>query len=100
MTDYHARWARIETPDDDPERIAIRETLALGRALYDRRVSLGLSVAELALGAGMTIDEIERFEEDATEPTTALLRTLAAALGAEPGELPWDARGARKTEST
>jgi transcriptional regulator with XRE-family HTH domain len=83
VTGYHTRWARIGTQDDDPERIAIREALAFGKALYDRRVALGLTVAELALRVGMTSDEIECIEEGGTEPTIALLRTLAAALDAD-----------------
>ncbi len=84
MTGYHTRWARPEAPqDDDLERIAIREALAFGKALYDRRVALGLSVADLALRAEMTADEIECIEEGGTEPTVALLRRLAAALDAD-----------------
>jgi hypothetical protein len=53
--------------------------LAFGKALYDRRVALGLSVADLAQRAGMTADEIECIEEGGTEPTVALLQRLAAA---------------------
>ena|SRR5450755_3493768 len=83
MTGYHTRWARPESRADDPERIAIREALAFGKALYDGRVFLGLSVADLAGRAGMTEDEIECIEEGGTEPTVALLRCLAAALNAE-----------------
>jgi transcriptional regulator with XRE-family HTH domain len=83
MTGYHTRWARVEVQEDDPERIAIREALAFGKALYDRRIALKLSVAELALRVGMTSDDIECIEEGGTEPTVALLRRLAAALDAD-----------------
>jgi transcriptional regulator with XRE-family HTH domain len=83
MTGYHTRWARPEVVADDPERIAIREALAFGKALYDVRAALGLSVAELALRAALTDDDIERIEEGGTEPTIPLLRRLAAALNAE-----------------
>jgi transcriptional regulator with XRE-family HTH domain len=83
MTGHHTRWARPETHDEDPERIAIREALAFGKALYDRRVALGLSVADLAQRAEMTADEIECIEEGGTEPTVALLLRLAAALDAD-----------------
>ena len=83
MTGYHTRWARLKVQADDPERIAIREALVFGKALYDRRAALGLSVADLAQRAGMTIDEIECIEEGGTEPTVALLRRLAAALDAD-----------------
>jgi transcriptional regulator with XRE-family HTH domain len=83
MTGYHTRWVRPQDQADDPERIAIREALAFGKALYDRRIALGLTTAELAERAGMTEDEIECIEEGGTEPTVALLRRLAAALNAD-----------------
>jgi transcriptional regulator with XRE-family HTH domain len=83
MTSYHTRWLRTEAEVEDPERIAIREALALGKALYDRRCALGLSVADLAQRTGMTADEIECIEEGGTEPTISLLRRVAAALDAD-----------------
>ena|SRR5436309_7095993 len=83
MTGSHTRWVRPEAETEDPERIAIREALAFGKAVYDRRVALGLSVADLALRAHMTTDEIECIEEGGTEPTVALLRRLAAALDSD-----------------
>jgi transcriptional regulator with XRE-family HTH domain len=83
MTSSHTRWERPEANFDDPERIAIREALAFGKALYDRRTALGLSIDELAGRASMTADEIECIEEGGTEPTVALLRVLAAALEAD-----------------
>jgi transcriptional regulator with XRE-family HTH domain len=83
MTGYHTRWARPGAQIDDPERIAIREALAFGKALYDRRVALGLTIDGLAQRAEMTADEIECIEEGGTEPTVALLRRLAAALDAD-----------------
>jgi transcriptional regulator with XRE-family HTH domain len=48
--------------------------------VYDQRRTLGLSVADLAGRAEMTVDEVECIEEGGTEPTIALLRRLAAAL--------------------
>ncbi|MFI7125230.1 helix-turn-helix domain-containing protein [Nonomuraea sp. NPDC050153] len=83
MSGYHTRWVRPSEQAEDPERIAIREALAFGKALYDRRVALGLSVAEVASQARMTEDEIECIEEGGTTPTIALLRRLAAALDAD-----------------
>jgi len=83
MTGSHTRWARPGAESEDPERIAIREALAFGKAVYDRRVALGLSVADLAQRADMTADEIECIEEGGTEPTIALLRRLAAALDSD-----------------
>jgi len=83
MTGSHTRWVRSEAESEDPERIAIREALAFGKAVYDRRTALGLAIAEVALRAAMTPDEIECIEEGGTEPTIALLRHLAAALDAD-----------------
>jgi transcriptional regulator with XRE-family HTH domain len=83
MTGYHTRWVRPPDQAEDPERVAIREALAFGKAVYDQRCALGLSVAELAGRADMTVDEIECIEEGGTEPTIALLRRLAAALDAD-----------------
>ena len=40
-TGSHTRWVRPEAESGDPERIAIREALAFGKAVYD--------------GAGVTI---------------------------------------------
>ena len=51
MTGYHTRWVCSPEQAEDPERIAIREALAFGKAVYDRRCALGLSVAELAAWA-------------------------------------------------
>jgi transcriptional regulator with XRE-family HTH domain len=78
-------WDSQRMPHDasDPQRITIRAALALGQAVYDRRAALGITVAELALRAGMTTDDIRCIEEGSTEPTIALLRRLAAALDAD-----------------
>src|SRR5260221_1611123 len=83
MTGSHTRWARLDAESEHPERIAIREAVAFGKAVYDRRAALGLSVAELAMRVGMTTDEIECIEEGGTEATVPLLRRLATALDAD-----------------
>jgi ribosome-binding protein aMBF1 (putative translation factor) len=82
MTGYHTRWVRSPEQAEDPERIAIREALAFGKAVYDQRRALGLSTAELGGRAEMTVDEIECIEEGGTEP-------LSACCGAWPPSLPW-----------
>jgi transcriptional regulator with XRE-family HTH domain len=79
MTGYHTRWVRPPEQPADPERVAIREALAFGKAVYDQRRALGLSVADLAGRAGMIAGEIECIEGGGTGPTIALLRRLAAA---------------------
>ena len=83
LAGYHTRWVRPPEQPEDPERIAICEALAFGKAVYDQRRALGLSVADLAGRAEMTVDEVECIEEGGTEPTIALLRRLAAALDAD-----------------
>jgi transcriptional regulator with XRE-family HTH domain len=83
MTGYHTRWVRPTEQPEVPERIAIREALAFGKAVYDQRRALGLSVADLAGRADMTADKIECIEEGGIAPTIALLRRLAAALDAD-----------------
>jgi transcriptional regulator with XRE-family HTH domain len=83
MTGYHTRWVLPDADPSDPERTAIRQALAFGKAVYDRRAALQMTVAELALRASMTSDEIECIEEGGTEPTIPLLRRLAAALDAD-----------------
>lgn len=83
MTGYHTRWARPQDEADDPERVAIREALAFGKALYDIRTALGLTVSEVAARSSLTDDDIECIEEGGTEPTIPLLRRLAAALNAD-----------------
>jgi transcriptional regulator with XRE-family HTH domain len=83
MTGYRTPWIPRAMSEDDSEWIAIREALAFGKAVYDRRQALGLSVPEVALRTGMSTDDIECIEEGGTEATVALLRHLAAALDAE-----------------
>jgi transcriptional regulator with XRE-family HTH domain len=83
MAGYHTRWVRPPEQAEDPEQIAIREALAFGRAVYDQRRALGLSVLEPARRVEMTVDEVECIEEGGTEPTIALLHRLAAALDSD-----------------
>ena len=78
LTRVPHRWVRPPDQAEDPERIAIRKALAFGKAVNDQRRVLGLSVAELAGRADMTVDEMECIEEGGTEHTIALLRRLAA----------------------
>lgn len=83
MTGHHTGWVRLPDQAEDPERVATREVLAFGKAVHDQRFALGLSAADLAGRAAMTVDEVECIEEGGTEPTIPLLRRLAAALDAD-----------------
>ena len=83
MPGYRTHCVLPTEQPEDPERFAIREALVFGKAVYDQRCALGLSVADLAGRADMTADEIECIEEGGTEPTIALLRRMAAALDAD-----------------
>ena len=44
MAGYHTRWVRLPDQAEDPERVAIREALAFGKAVYDQRCATGLGV--------------------------------------------------------
>ena len=99
MTGYHTRWEPGNLPEDDPERIAIREAFAFGKAVYDQRLALGLTVAEIARRTGMSIDDIECIEEGGTEPTVPLLRLLAEALDADVRLMPGHDLGSLRFET-
>ncbi|UGY93537.1 helix-turn-helix domain-containing protein [Streptomyces gobiensis] len=80
---YHTTW-RI--PDDHRESLTYIEAgaaIALGQAVYDRRIELGIDRGELARRADMNTADIEHIEGGATVPTLRLLRTLAEALDAK-----------------
>jgi transcriptional regulator with XRE-family HTH domain len=76
------------------------EALAFGKAVYDQRCALGLTVADLAARADMTVDDVECIEEGGTEPTIALLRRLAAALDSDVRLTPGHDLGSVWFEST
>jgi hypothetical protein len=56
LTGDHIRCVSPPDQAEDPERVAIREALAFGNAVYGQRGALGLSVAELAGRADMTVE--------------------------------------------
>ncbi|MDO3645696.1 helix-turn-helix domain-containing protein [Nocardia mangyaensis] len=88
----HTRWKTLRDrklaegatePDDVTEaRRAIRLSMALAQAVYDRRTELGLTQADLAERAGLTQAKISRIEGSDTVPTLPLLAKLADALEA------------------
>ncbi|MHB9861039.1 helix-turn-helix domain-containing protein [Streptomyces sp. YIM S03343] len=64
----------------DQEYVDARLAGDLGQVVYDRRVELGLSQAELADRAGMTQPQVSRMEGGDTVSTLPLLSRLAKAL--------------------
>jgi len=85
----HSQWKTRRTRkllgESVDESLAYQEAgqaFALGQAVYDRRVELGLSQAELARRAGMTQSQISRIEGGDSVPTLTLLTRLAKALDA------------------
>ncbi|MCC5032518.1 helix-turn-helix domain-containing protein [Streptomyces sp. WAC 00631] len=69
-----------EVLEYDQEYVDARLAGDLGQAVYDRRIGLGLSQAELAERAGMTQPQVSRMEGGDTVPTLPLLWRLAKAL--------------------
>ncbi|MEU4342314.1 helix-turn-helix transcriptional regulator [Nocardia sp. NPDC023852] len=88
----HARWKTLRErklaegytePDDVIEaRREIRLSMALAKAVHDRRTELGLTQADLAERAGLSQAKISRIEGSDTVPTLPLLAKLADALDA------------------
>jgi transcriptional regulator with XRE-family HTH domain len=56
--------------------------MALAKAVYERRVELGLTQSQLADRAGLTQAKVSRIEGSDTVPTLPLLSKLALALDA------------------
>ncbi|MCQ6251204.1 XRE family transcriptional regulator [Streptomyces malaysiensis] len=79
---YHTSWAIPEEHRADPAYVEAGAAIALGQAVYDRRMSLGIDQASLAERTGLSTEDIDRLEGGGTVPTLPLLRTLAKALDA------------------
>ena len=60
-----------------------RRAFLIGQAVRERRLALGLSQTELAVGAGMTQPALSRLEAGGAVPTIPVLDRIAVALGAE-----------------
>ena len=71
-----------ETVEESPGYVEAGHALALGQAVYDRRIALGISQADLARRAGMTQPQVSNIEGGDAVPTLPLLTRLAAALDA------------------
>jgi transcriptional regulator with XRE-family HTH domain len=68
--------------EESPAYTQAGHAFALGQAVYDRRVELGLSQAEVARRAGMSQPQISTIEGGDALPTLPLLGRLAKALDA------------------
>ncbi|MEU5052351.1 helix-turn-helix transcriptional regulator [Streptomyces sp. NPDC021096] len=79
----HASWRIPEEHRVDPAYIEAGDAIAMGQAVYDRRMALGIDQVELAERAGLSVDEVDRIEGGGTAPTLPLLRALAVALDAK-----------------
>ncbi|MFE6865045.1 helix-turn-helix domain-containing protein [Kitasatospora sp. NPDC057692] len=77
-----ARKLLGEAVEESAAYVEAGYAFALGQAVYDRRIALGLSQAELARRAGMTQPQISTIEGGDSLPTLPLLRRLARALDA------------------
>ncbi|AXE78339.1 hypothetical protein GCM10010207_88460 [Streptomyces atratus] len=85
----HSQWKTRRTRrllgEPVEESPAYREAgyaFALGQAVYDRRIELGLSQTGLARRAGMTQPQISHIEGGDSVPTLQVLTRLAKALDA------------------
>jgi transcriptional regulator with XRE-family HTH domain len=83
MKGYHTKWRVPSEHRESAEYIEAGARIALGQAVYDRRIALGLSQTELARRAGTTQTVISRLEGGAVTPTLPLLHRLAGALEGE-----------------
>lgn len=83
MTTRHVRWERTGADEHAAAYEEARAALLLGQMVYDRRMELGLTQAELAERAGMTQPQLSRLESGGATPTVPLLARLAAALKAD-----------------
>ncbi|MFG2090682.1 MULTISPECIES: helix-turn-helix domain-containing protein [unclassified Spirillospora] len=85
----HSQWKTRQTKrllgeevEESSAYVEAGHALALGQAVHDRRVALGLSQTDLAHRAHMTQPQISNIEGGDSVPTLALLTRLAGALDA------------------
>ncbi|MDT0450638.1 helix-turn-helix domain-containing protein [Streptomyces hesseae] len=80
---HHTSWKIPEAHRADPAYVEAGAAIALGQAVYDRRMALEIDQGTLAERTGISLADIERIEGGGTAPTFPLLRVLAAALDAK-----------------
>jgi ribosome-binding protein aMBF1 (putative translation factor) len=83
MRGYHTTWTVPAEHRESAEYVEAGARIAVGQAVYDRRMALGISQTELARRAGTTQTVISRLEGGAVTPTLPLLHRLAGALEGE-----------------
>lgn len=66
----------------------------LGAAIRDHRNSIGMSQKALADAAGITFQQVQKYERGSNRISVSRLRPIAAALGLSPGMLIEEASGA------
>lgn len=61
--------------------------MTTGKAIRALRIKAGMTQAKLAQLAGITFQQLSKYERGIHDPRLAILRKLAAALGVPPGSL-------------
>lgn len=77
---YPTRWTVASEYREDAAYRAAGRRMDFALAVYERRSVLGLSSAELAERARLTVEEVERIEESSVDPARELIESLAEAL--------------------
>ncbi|MCC0040060.1 MAG: cupin domain-containing protein [Brucellaceae bacterium] len=62
------------------ERAAVEETASIGERLRDRRKELGLTLKDVADGAGLSVGFISQVERDLTVPSLSSLASISRVL--------------------
>jgi HTH-type transcriptional regulator/antitoxin HipB len=88
MAGRHTRWKdvssdRRSTPEYRAAYEEARRSYELGKAVRERRLTLGLTQTELAERARMTQSAVSRLEAGGMTPTIGLLDRVVGALDAD-----------------
>ncbi len=88
MTGDHTSYAQLasqrrHSADYREGNTEAQRAYLIGRAVRDRRLTLGLSQVELAARAGMTQPALSRLEAGGVIPTIPLLDRISTALDAD-----------------
>lgn len=79
------QWIPVEERDSEDvvqlSETLMDETLALKKALIDERMRLGISQDEIAAFMGVSVEEVQEFEEHWSDPHLSDIRWYAGFLG-------------------